>query len=123
MEQIKAKVQELLAMNAIEPEYTYGSKSENSLNNIMKRQDVLIKEIKAIARTNNTLLGRTVRFPMADSYAVYVVTKVNAKTVQVTWIRYCDAWQDDRLGEKGSISKEFAQSKIDFDDMWENHSK
>lgn len=115
---IIVKLNELLKMNTIEPEYTFGLKSENSLDRIMKRQEALIAELIPLCRAQKTLLGRTVRFPMADSYALYVVTKVNARTVQLTWIRYCDAWVDDRLGYQGNISREYVQKQKDFDDYW-----
>lgn len=117
---IIVKLNQLLAMNTINPTYTFGSKSKNSLENIMKRQKALIAEIEQISRANNTLLGRTVKFPKADSYALYVVTKVNKATVELSWIRFCDAWQDDRLGYFGNIDINYVQNKIDFDDKWNN---
>lgn len=115
---IIVKLNELQAMNEIDPVYTFGSADTNSLANIMKRQNKLMDEIKTIARAHQTLLGRTVRFPMADSYAVYVVTKVNKTSVHLTWLKYCDAWVDDRLGYQGSISKDYVQKQCDFDDAW-----
>ena len=118
METINAKIKELLAFNEIEPVYTFGSKSENSLDNIIKRQEAIIAELIPLCRAQKTLLGRTIRFPMADSYALYLVTKVNAKTVQLTWLDYCDAWQDDRLGAQGTLSREYVQRQKDFDDHW-----
>lgn len=118
METIKKKIQELLSFNKIEPVYTFGSKSENSLDNIIKRQEALIGELIPLCRKEKTLLGRTVRFPMADSYALYLVTKVNKKTVELTWLKYCDAWVDDRLGYQGTISREYIQRQKDFDDHW-----
>jgi hypothetical protein len=85
----------------------------------MKQQDALQIELIALARANRTLYGRMVRFPHADSYALYVVTKVNKKTVQLTWVDYCDGWVDDRLGTLGSISIQYVKDKCDFDDRWE----
>jgi hypothetical protein len=83
-----------------------------------KRQNELIEELIVMARHHKTLLGRTVRFPMADSYALYLVTKVNAKTVELTWLNYSDAWVDDRLGYKGNIDREYVQRQKNFDDKW-----
>jgi hypothetical protein len=118
METINAKIQELVAFNKVEPIYTFGSKAKNSFDNIMKRQDELVAELIPLCRKEKTLLGRTVRFPMADSYALYLVTKVNAKTVELTWLKYCDAWVDDRLGYKGTLSRDYVQKQKDFDDHW-----
>ena len=115
METIKAKIQELLKYNDIEP--TYGSFGKNSddpldFDNIMKTQENLMEELKVLAKAEDTLLGRTMRFPMADSYALYVVTKVNKTTVQLTWIKWCDAWQDDRLGYTGSLPYDYASRQV-----------
>ena len=120
METIKAKIEELLKFNDIEPVFgKRGSTDPNDFDNIIKRQDELMTELKALARANSTYLGRTIKFQMADSHAVYVVTKVNAKTVQVTWVKYCDGWQDDRLGVQGNLDKDFVKKQIAFVDWWE----
>jgi hypothetical protein len=60
---------------------------------------------------------------MADSYALYLVTKVNARTVQLTWLKYCDAWVDDRLGYKGNISRDYVQKQKNFDDWWSDEAE
>lgn len=88
-----------------------------------KRQNELIAELIPMARQQKTLLGRTVRFPMADSYALYLVTKVNPKTVELTWLNYSDAWVDDRLGYKGLIDREYVQKQKDFDDLWSDQAE
>jgi hypothetical protein len=116
MEEIKKKIQELLDFSNTEPEK--GKDYWDKLNAKMKHQDVLIAELLTLARANKTLLGRTIRFRMADSYALYVITKLNAKTVQLTWLDYCDAWVDDRVGKQGTVSLSYAKKQCDFDDMW-----
>lgn len=113
------KLNELVAINKIEPVYTFGSNDPNSLDNIMKRQEKLIDELKTLAKQHNTILGRTIKFPMADSYALYVITKVNKNTVQVTWLKYCDAWVDDRLGYRGSLSFDYASRDVRGQDALE----
>jgi len=113
------KLNELVAINKIEPEYKFGSNDPNSLDNIMKRQENLIDELKTLAKQHNTILGRTIKFPMADSYALYVITKVNKNTVQVTWLKYCDAWVDDRLGYRGSLSFDYASRDVRGQDALE----
>lgn len=113
------KLKELEAMNNIEPVYMFGSNDPNSLDNIMKRQEKLIDELKTLAKQHNTILGRTIKFPMADSYALYVITKVNKSTAQVTWLKYCDAWVDDRLGYRGSLSIDYATRDVRGQDALE----
>ena len=113
------KLNELVAINKIEPVYTFGSNDPNSLDNIMKRQEKLIDELKTLAKQHNTLFGRTIKFPMSDSYALYVITKVNKNTVQVTWLKYCDAWVDDRLGYRGSLSFDYASRDVRGQDALE----
>jgi hypothetical protein len=110
------KLKELIAMNDIEPAYNWGSKDPNAIDNIMKRQDKLMDDLKTIARAHNTLMGRIIKFPMADSYALYVVTKVNKRTVTITWVRYCDAWQDDRIGYENNIDIHYVTQRVRGED-------
>jgi len=115
MKTIETKIQELLAYNEIEPTYgSFGKTSDdpNDFDNIMKTQERLMDELKVLAKARCTLLGRTMQFPMADSFALYVVTKVNKTTVQLTWLKWCDAWQDDRLGYRGSLPVDYASKQI-----------
>jgi hypothetical protein len=119
---IVVKLKELEAMNEIEPTYgSFGKVSDdpNNFDNIMERQETLMDELKTIARAHNTLLGRTVRFPHADSYAVYVVTKVNKTSVRLTWVKFCDAWQDDRIGYEANIDINYVSQKIKGEDALE----
>ena len=82
----------------------------------MKRQEELIDELRQLAIENNTLIGRQVKFQMADSYAVYVVTKVFKNQVQVTWIDWCDGWVDDRLGYQGNLPLDYVQQVVQGED-------
>ncbi len=115
MKAIQEKIQELLAYNDVEPIYDFaqrGGDNPNTFDNIMKTQERLMDELKVMAKSRCTLLGRTMQFPMADSYALYVVTKVNKTTVQLTWLKWCDAWQDDRIGYRGSLPVDYASKHI-----------
>lgn len=116
METIKAKIKELLEVSS--PNLIGDKDFSKKFDAKMKRQEELIAELIPLCRAQKTLLGRTVRFPMADSYALYLVTKENPKTVELTWLDYCDAWVDDRLGYKGSISRDYVQKQTDFNDHW-----
>ena len=111
MEELKNKILALLALNDNE-----GDDSWDKLEETMKQQDELIAELLVLARANNTFLGRIMKFQMADSYAMYVVTKVNKATVQLKWLRYCDAWVDDRIGKEGTVSMSYAKSVFDLKD-------
>lgn len=120
------KVQELLKVSAEDLTKYFGIKGgvwSEKFNAKMKRQDELMKELVPLARKLGTLKGRTVRFPMADSYAVYLVTKVNKTTVRLQWLDYCDAWVDDRMGYGGNISASYVQSQVNFDDAWTDRAE
>jgi len=112
MKELKTKIQELLAFNEVEPVYDFESKDPNSLFEIMKRQEQLQEEIDALAKANNTILGRQIKFPMADSYAYYVITKVNKRTVEITWVKYCDAWQDRRAGYCANMNIDYVTAEV-----------
>jgi hypothetical protein len=121
METIKAKIRELLDWSSVDlmsDEHLGKPNWSEKFNKRMKEQDRLISELIPLCRAQKTLLGRTVRFPMADSYALYLVTKVNKTTVFLTWLDYCDAWQDDRMGGGGLISREYVQNQVNFNDNW-----
>ena len=111
-ELLKAKIKELLAYNDIEPEYSFGSDNQNSIDKIMKRQEAIQGEIDNLALELDTLMGRQIKFPMADSYAYYIITKVNKKTVEITWVKYCDAWQDQRAGYSSNLDREYAEKQV-----------
>jgi len=78
----------------------------------MKRQHELMDELDVIAKANKTILGRTIRFPMADSYALYLVTKVHATTVQINWLNYCDGHVDDRAGYATKLSRKYVEQSV-----------
>jgi hypothetical protein len=109
---ITIKSKELLAINEIEPVYTFGSKDPNSFDNIIKRQEKLMNELEELAVQHKTILGRVIRFPMGDSYAFYLVTKINKTSARLTWIRFCDAWQDDRIGYEANVDLKYVMQKV-----------
>lgn len=79
-------------------------------------QNKLMDELRQLAKTNNTLLGRIIKFPYADGYAMYVVTKVNKKTVRIDWIDYMDGWVDQRCGEQAMLDMDYAKQVIEGED-------
>lgn len=119
MQEIFNKINELLALNAIEPNYGVPDEDPTSFTARMNKQEALMQECIALARSKGTLFGRIVRIPMADSNAVYVVTKLNTRTVQLTWVKFCDNWVDQRIGYQGTYPLALAQKQANFDDYWE----
>jgi len=96
METIRQKIEELLQVSK---EDLIGSKDfGKKFDAKMKQQEKLMDELEVLAKANKTILGRIIRFQMADSYAYYLITSVGKTTVQLKWINYCDAWVDDRCG-------------------------
>lgn len=109
---ITIKSNELLAINKIEPVYTIGSNDPNSFDNLIKRQEKLMDELEKMAIQHKTILGRVIRFPMGDSYAFYLVTKINKSSARLTWIKFCDAWQDDRIGYEANVDLKYVMQKV-----------
>lgn len=86
----------------------------------MKKQEQMLGELRQLARKYNTLLGREVRFQMADSYALYIIIEVRKRTVVLAWVNYCDAWVDPRTGYHGTVNLAFAQKQIAWDDAMQD---
>jgi hypothetical protein len=125
MKNIEVKIIALLAFNNIDIFDSFAKYKNDPLHfdNIMKTQENLMEELKVLAKANKTLLGRTLQFPMADSYALYVVTKVSKTIATLTWVKWCDAWQDDRLGYENTIKLDYVTQKIQSEDAMEAYFK
>jgi hypothetical protein len=89
------------------------------MNIKMAQQDTLIEELKALAKSQRTVVGRIMKFQMADSYAFYIVANVQKFIAELKWIRYCDEWVDDRLGKKGTLPMEYVYGVVKTEDEWE----
>lgn len=116
---IKAKMIELYQLSEIltTDEITFGGDCYfEQLQNKMKHQDKLITEIEALSKQHDTILGRIIRFPHADSYAVYLVVKLYKANATLLWLNYCDGWQDDRLGLCNDIDVNWAINEIERKD-------
>ena len=113
--ELKAKIKDILDISDTELKegaIPYYQKMNAKINLI----DDLLSDLKTMAKNNSTILGRSIKFPMADGYALYVITKVNKTTVQLTWLDYCDAWIDTRIGKKGNINIEYAKQQLGIED-------
>ena len=112
---LKEKLYELTVVH--NQEFDWSQENAGKKHDIrQKRQETLIDELRELAKENNTLLGRQVKFPHADSYAVYVVTRVYKNQVQVTWVDWCDGWCDDRLGYQGNLPIDYVQQAVTGED-------
>jgi hypothetical protein len=116
MKTINDKITELLKVSREE-----GIKNGfNVLLAKMKRQEKLMDELKALANAQNTIVGRIIKFPRADSHAYYIITKVNKRTVRIKWINYSDGQIDDRCGSNESnLEINYAMQTIAREDALE----
>jgi hypothetical protein len=112
-DKIRRRIQDLLNISNCEPDRKDFWKN---LEAKMKEQERIMDELKELARSEKTLLGRTLRFPMADSYALYLITGMNKTRVQLKWLNYCDAWVDDRCGYACTMDIKYATQKVNGED-------
>lgn len=107
--EIKPRINELLQLN------DWDWKKNNNIDEFQKRmarQNQLIKELEEHAYDARSMEGRVIRFHMADSYALYLVVKVNKTTCRLQWLNWGDGWMDDRLGKQGSLPINFVHNNI-----------
>ena len=122
MKELKLKIEEFLKYSNTPADFEKNGWDDISVK--MNEQKRLIEELKVLARAQKTYLGRIIEFPCADSSAMYIITKVNKRTVQLTWVDYCDAWVDDRCGKLCNIDYRYASNYIkDKDYMEANYKK
>lgn len=114
MKKIKEKIKELMSISKKEDsEFGQGLEAVKAK---LDAQDEIMSELKKLAQEENTLLGRIIKFPKADSYAMYVITKVNKKTVRVDWFDWCDGWVDDRCGYAATVDIDYVRQKVNGED-------
>jgi hypothetical protein len=114
MNEIQSKIKELIALS--NKPYDF-----DGIQDKMEKQDKLMNELTVLARKNKTLVGRNVRFNVADGDAVYVVIKENDKSVKVTWIDYCDGYVEMFLGQGTATMKmSMAKAYTNFEDTLES---
>ena len=110
MEKIKQKIAELMSLSKLE------TKGWDALKAKIKAQDALMDELRELAKEHNTPLGRIIKFPCGDGYAIYIITKVNKKSVKIEWINYGDGWVDKRCGYGGTLNIDYAIYEIKHED-------
>ena len=112
MKEIQDKIKELIALNA-DNDY---EKFDERFN----KQEKLFKELKSLAKKNKTLLGRILRFGVADGDAAYVITRVNKNSVSTQFIDYVDGYSDWHLGRgKGNLAIHQAEALVKFEDIFD----
>jgi len=116
MKRIERLIVLLLSFNTIEIQK--GKDYFEHLLGIMRQQGIVMDKLRTLAQQEATLLGRIIKFSHNDGYAVYVITKVYRKTVQIDWIKYGDGWSDARAGHQALLDIEYAQAFTAFEDKW-----
>lgn len=114
MIEIEKKMKEL---QAISKESTSGWDASIAKTD---KLDKLMKELTAMAREKKTLVGRQMKFQVADGHAVYLITKQSATSVKLVWIDYCDGYTDRHFGNRGGSMKiNEAMAYMRFEDMFQ----
>jgi len=116
MKRIQALIQLLLAINLLEMQK--GRDYFEHLLQKMRKQGVVMDQLWEAAQKEGTLLGRIIKFGSHDGYAVYVITKVYTKTVQIDWLNYGDGWSDARAGHQALLDIDYARAFTSFEDNW-----
>lgn len=117
------KIQTLL-LTSNKPQEEFLQPGDGPLDDYLRKSqilDAILEEIKELAREEDTLVGRTVQFQVADSHAVYIVTHVleNKGQVVVQWVQYDECYIDNRLGNMGTLELKYIQSQIEWTDKLE----
>lgn len=118
MNALQQKIDELLLISEMPPE-KFSKDYGKGMDIKMAQQDTLIEELKAMAKSQKTVVGRIIKFQMADSYAYYVVSNVQKFIAELKWIKYCDEWIDDRLGKKGTLPLTYVYGVVTGEDNLE----
>lgn len=111
MEKIKQKIVELIRLS--NKKFDDFGKGWDAIKAKSDAQNALMDELRELAVANDTMLGRIIKFPVADGYAMYVITKVNKKTVRIVWIDYMDGWVDQRCGYEAAMDINYAKQVTD----------
>jgi hypothetical protein len=114
MKRLERLIALLLAFNTIEV-----LKDKNYFQHLlekMRQQGIVIDKLRILALQEGTLLGRIIKFGDINGYAIYVITKVYPRTVQIDWLNYGDGWSDARCGHQALLDIKYAKAYVDFED-------
>lgn len=114
MQEIQNKIKELLTVSVEVPyeDPDWIQKKDRQ----REAQQTLINQLKKLAKDNNTLLGRIIRFPMGDGESLYLITRIQKTKATVQWIPWIDNWIDDRLSSSGTLPLDYVQEKVNWED-------
>jgi len=71
------------------------------------------------AKTCGSMVGRYIKEPFADGYAIYRIAKENKKSVRIEVVKGLgDDWVIPYWGKQAIIAKAYAQQKLDQRDFW-----
>jgi hypothetical protein len=87
--------------------YGEGIKIEEEL----KKQEEALQKLQRVSDTlaAGELVGAIIRFQVADGYALYLVTKVTSKGVEVQHIPWCDGYQIPAAHMRGLTKSDILQ--------------
>ena len=121
MKRIQALIVLLLAFNKIE----VNKDNDYIINHLekLRKQHIFMDKLSKLSENENTLLGRIIMFGSHDHIAVYVISNVFNKTVQIDWLNYCDGWSDARCGHQAILDKNYAQKIVNLKDHWDDTIK
>ena len=115
MKEIKQLISELFALALILSDYKnpdWIKAHDQAIKDMTAKMD----QLKALAKANNTIVGRVIALPHADGQALYVVTKATKTRATLEWINWIDNWQDDVLEGGGTVALKWAVDKIGWRD-------
>lgn len=113
-EEVEPRMRELLKLNV---PFDWDNFDSKKFDERWEKQRKLMEEIEEHAYNARSMTGRILRFPMADSYACYLVTKVNKTTCRLVCLDVGDGWEDARLGPEGSLPLDFVHQEICYRDQ------
>jgi len=111
MNEIKKLIAELFALGLILSDYddpNWSKKYDQAINDMTAKID----QLKALAKANNTLVGRAIFIPHADGSALYIVIKTTATKATLQWCPWVDSWQDDVLEGGATVALKWATERI-----------
>jgi hypothetical protein len=110
MKRIESLIILLLAFNPI----VVKRDRDYLVNNLkkMRKQGIVIEKLRVAAQLEGTLLGRIIKLDKA----VYVISKLFPRTVQIDWVNYGDGWSDARAGYTALLDREYAEAYVVFED-------
>jgi hypothetical protein len=109
MKKLRSTIKKLLALN--------NKTMDKSTKMIL--QENLVNEIESLAKANNTILGRLIKFDNLDAndtMAIYIITNVHPKTVQIDWVNYNNGWLNIHCGKQALIDFGYAKEIINIED-------